>query len=34
VPRTVIFRSGLPSSENGKLLRRMLHDPAASMAIQ
>jgi long-chain acyl-CoA synthetase len=33
VPRTVIFRSGLPSSENGKLLRRMLHDPAASMAI-
>ncbi|KWT83947.1 MULTISPECIES: AMP-binding protein [unclassified Variovorax] len=33
VPRTVIFRSGLPSSESGKLLRRMLHDPAASMAI-
>lgn len=28
VPRRVIFRSGLPSSENGKVLRRMLRDPA------
>lgn len=27
VPRTVIFRSGLPASGNGKLLRRMLRDP-------
>ena len=33
VPRTVIFRNGLPSSKNGKLLRRMLHDPVASMAV-
>jgi long-chain acyl-CoA synthetase len=32
VPRTVIFRSGLPASESGKLLRRMLHDPVAPMA--
>lgn len=31
VPRTVIFRSGLPASESGKLLRRMLHDPVASL---
>jgi long-chain acyl-CoA synthetase len=26
VPRSVIFRSGLPSSENGKVLRRMLRE--------
>ncbi len=32
VPRTVIFRSGLPASESGKLLRRMLHDPVASLS--
>lgn len=32
VPRTVIFRNGLPSSHSGKLLRRMLRDPAASLA--
>lgn len=31
VPRTVIFRSGLPASESGKLLRRMLHEPAATL---
>ncbi|RYF75101.1 MAG: AMP-dependent synthetase [Comamonadaceae bacterium] len=30
VPRTVIFRSGLPASESGKLLRRMLQEPGAS----
>jgi long-chain acyl-CoA synthetase len=33
VPRTVIFRPGLPSSGNGKLLRRMLHDPMPLPAI-
>lgn len=33
VPRTVIFRSGLPSSKNGKLLRRMLSDPSASASV-
>ncbi|WP_431153207.1 AMP-binding protein [Acidovorax facilis] len=33
VPRTVIFRSGLPSSKNGKLLRRMLSDPASSTSM-
>ena len=32
VPRTVIFRQGLPSSESGKLLRRMLQDPAPMLA--
>ena len=30
VPRTVILRHGLPATASGKLLRRMLKDPAAA----
>ncbi|WP_295379284.1 AMP-binding protein [uncultured Pseudacidovorax sp.] len=27
VPRTIVFRDGLPAADNGKLLRRMLREP-------
>ncbi|RYF44767.1 MAG: hypothetical protein EOO27_42685 [Comamonadaceae bacterium] len=29
VPRSIIFRDGLPSSDNGKLMRRMLREPVS-----
>lgn len=30
VPRSIIFREGLPSAGNGKLMRRMLREPASA----
>lgn len=34
VPRSIIFRDGLPSAGNGKLMRRMLREPASGAPVQ
>ena len=34
VPRSIIFRDGLPSADNGKLMRRMLREPVGSAPLQ
>ena len=33
VPRSIIFREGLPAADNGKLMRRMLREPAVGALV-